>query len=234
VLLQRKLEEAELFLFDLDGTLVKFHTDFLFDEAERILRLLNHSIVKRTAIEEGFRSFNFFGFVNPEEIPLSIFRDEFWKHFRSEQIPAPIILPGAIETLEFLSKQGKILALVTSRCEATERVCQDLESVGLLHFFKSVVPRASNEFFWSDKQPQISQTCINLGIPAEKSVMVGDVPPDASSARLSGVSVVISLLSGGLDRNVLEAENPDYLLDGVHQIPGLFSKPNFGDQILSR
>ena len=222
--LKKKLDEAELFMFDLDGTLVEFHFEFLFDEVKRIGEILGHPPVPRPILESGFRSFDFFRFVDESQIPRAKYRDDFWKHFKPEQIPAPVLLEGVVETLTLLRGKGKKLALVTSRFEPAEKICKSLEDCGILSFFDSVASKTSHEHFWSDKRPQIAQTLEKLNIPADKAVMVGDVPPDISSARLSGVSVVISLLSGGLDRAVLEAENPDFLLEGVHQIPSIFNR----------
>lgn len=218
----KKLGEAELFMFDLDGTLVEFHHNFLFHEAERIIKLLGHPPVPKSELESGFRIFDFFRFVNKEIVALEEFRESFWKHFRSHEIPAPVLLREVKETLSILKNNGKKLALVTSRHEPTEKIRQTLSDCQILEFFDSVVSKTSHEHFWADKCPQITKTLENLKVPASKAVMVGDVPWDASSGRLSGVSVVISLLSGGLDRTVLEAENPDFLLDGVHQIPSIF------------
>lgn len=220
--LKKKLEEAELFMFDLDGTLVEFHHHFLFNEAERIIQLLGHPPVPKAELETGFRLFDFFRFVNQELVSLDEFRESFWKHFRSHEIPPPVLLDGVKETLSVLQAKGKKIALVTSRYEPAEKIRQKLAHCEILEFFDSVVSKTSHEHFWADKCPQITKTLENLALPASKAVMIGDVPHDASSGRLSGVSVVISLLSGGLDRTVLEAENPDFLLDGVHQIPSIF------------
>jgi phosphoglycolate phosphatase-like HAD superfamily hydrolase len=220
--LNQKLADAELFMFDLDGTLVEFHHEYLLNEAERILEILNHPAVSREELHAGFRMFDFFRFVDETILPLNQFREDFWKNFKAHEIPNPILLEGVQDLLVALKGKGKKLALVTSRFEPYEKVCKSLEHCGILEFFDSVVSKNSHEHHWADKCPQISETLIKLAVPASKAVMIGDVPRDASSARLSGVSVVISLLSGGLDRSVLEAENPDFLLDGVHQILSLF------------
>jgi len=223
LLFKQKLTEAELFMFDLDGTLVEFHHNYLLDEAERIIQLLNHPLVPREELHAGFRLFDFFRFVDESLIPRHQFREDFWKHFKAHEIPDPILLEGVKETLEALRGRGVKLALVTSRFEPSEKVCRSLEFCGILEYFDCVATKTSHDNFWADKCPQISETLKKLNIPASKAVMIGDVPHDASSARLSGVSVVISLLSGGLDRAVLEAENPDFLLDGVHQILSVLS-----------
>ncbi len=179
-------------------------------------------------MENGFRAFEFFAFVDETHMPRSEFSKEFWNHFRADDIPKPVLLPGAWECLDLLKRQGKKIALVTSRCEAKERIERDLEGCGIAKYFDLIVPRASSSLYWSDKRPQIAEVVEQLGIGAERAAMIGDVPPDISSARLSGVAVLISLLSGGLHRTVLEAENPDLLIEGVYELLPLL-KAAFGE-----
>jgi len=217
----RRLNDAELFLFDFDGTLVEFHRDFLLDEAILVNEKLAHPFIERELLDEGFRDFDFFRFIEPTLFEKDAYIKLFWEHFAWEGFPESRLLPETLETLQHLAERGKRMAIVTSRSEPRESIEYQLERCGIREFFCSIQTRSGFDGDWSDKKPQINATCEALGVEVSKTVMIGDVPPDVTTAREIGVGVLISVLSGGINRAVLESVTPHLLLQGVRDLRGL-------------
>lgn len=221
-----RLQEAELFLFDFDGTLVEFDSTHLFEQALRILEILEHPKVGVERLEYGFSRFDFFHFIDEERFIREEFIETFWGHFAEKEIPVPTAFLGVRESLQHLKDEGKKVALVTSRAEPKEKIRRDLEACGLLEFvdFIEVRSKDNHGLHWSDKSPQIKLACKALGVEPHRAVMIGDVPPDAETARLAGVGLVILVLSGGVCLEVLEGAEPHLLLKGVHELKDLMRK----------
>ena len=58
-MVQQKLQAAELFIFDLDGTLVEFHHEYLFNQAHAIIEKLSHPPIAPDVLENFFSAFDF-------------------------------------------------------------------------------------------------------------------------------------------------------------------------------
>ena len=69
------MPQYELILFDLDGTLIEFHHDFLFSQAQKLSKQFLNLEVSWDELEETFSDFDFFRFV--EEEKRNGFMDEF-------------------------------------------------------------------------------------------------------------------------------------------------------------
>jgi AHBA synthesis associated protein len=118
--------------------------------------------------------------------------------------------PGVVDTLEALSSDGLVLAVVTSKISWGAK--GELERAGLLGYFATVVG-------WDDcARPKpapdpllVAMERTGLKVPAQIAY-VGDVPTDVRAARAAGCRA-IGATWGSLDPDRLRAEEPDLLAE---------------------
>ncbi|MCB0344968.1 MAG: HAD family hydrolase [Bdellovibrionales bacterium] len=214
------LKEIELILFDLDGTLVEFHHDFLFDQAHLITEQLGHGPIDPQELEQHFSEFSFFDFI-PEN-QRELFIHQFWSNFDWNNFPRAKVLPGAMELLHQINASNRKSGIVTSRAVPVEQLARELEHTGLIEHMTYVRTRSQDHLHWSDKRDSLASIIEESGLEPSRIAMVGDIPPDISSARVMGLGLTVGVLSGGLKRSVLEHAKPDHILDSVAQISELF------------
>ena len=212
----------KLVIFDLDGTLVEFPHDYIFSQAKRILAEFEHPEVPRHELADHFSAFDFFRFVAQEAREEFIVR--FWKAFDWDNYPKAKSFASTGGTLDFLSSRGAVSSIATARLNSEAEIRKDLELSGWLHHISCIKPRAGEHIHWTDKTEQIQQICHTLGVSPRDAILVGDIPTDVTSAREVGIGKTIAVLSGGLKREILEKVKPDYLLESIEELPGLFSK----------
>jgi len=210
------LTEIKLVIFDLDGTLVKFPKEFLFQQAEEVVKTLELPSVERELMEEAFADFDFFRWI-PSGI-RETFMDTYWNLFNWEHYPKPIVFDGVLETLKALKDNGIDQGVVTSRHFPREQIEADLKEVGILDYFSYVIPRGGDDERWHDKTYQIRQACERSGVEPKHVALVGDIPPDVSCARVLGLGKTVAVLSGGIRREPLEKAEPTHIIDGVWQL----------------
>lgn len=206
-----------LVIFDLDGTLVHFPHDYLLDEAERIIPLLDHPPIDRSELFEHFASFDFFRFVLHEN--RDEFVETFWSHFDWERFPKPIPFPSTLSVLSELKLLGFSLAIATARLMPSETLRRELEATGILEHIPHLVTREDERVDWRDKRGHLKQICEALGFSPAESVMVGDIPTDISSAKDLRFGRTVAVTTGGLKRAVLEAIEPDHIIEDLTHLP---------------
>lgn len=220
-------KKIKLALFDLDGTLVEFHREYLFSQAEKLIGEMGHRPVHRAEIEDAFSDFEFFRFV--EGMAPAVFEEKFWGAFDWQNFPKAKPIPGAIETLGNFKDNGLHLAVVTARFTPRDRLLAEFEHTNLLEHVAHIrTKEESGEMWkhdsdshWTDKRRMILEVCEHFGISPEETLMVGDIPSDIISARDAGVKKTIAVTSGGIKEQVLRNSAPDHIFESVE---GLFPK----------
>ena len=207
------LKGPRVVIFDLDGTLVEFHRDYLFAETMKILDRLNHPPVEIELLQSSFAAFDYFRFVidpDPDE-----FITRFWSHFDWDNFPSARPIEQARDVLSRLREAGIETAVATARLGTAEKVRGDLLASGLLDYISIIVSREDEAIHWTDKRLHIERICSFFGVGPEDTAMVGDIPADITSARAAGVGIVVAVESGGIDPEVLAAHRPDFLLPDI-------------------
>lgn len=210
----------DLIIFDLDGTLIEFHHDYLFEQTFRILEQFQHPPVARETLEHHFSSFEYFTFVEHQQ---EEFVEAFWKAFDWANFPKPQVLPNALNTLEKLSAQGFSLAIATARLTPEKMLRQELAHTGLLDIISHVASRSCQSIDWRDKRKMLLDVCLAHNVEPARAMMIGDVPADIESAKAAGIGLSIAVKSGGIRESILAAAQPDHIIEDVSDLTRFFN-----------
>ena len=124
--------------------------------------------------------------------------------------------PGALEALSELRRRGVRLAIVTSKARGIAR--RTMEGWGLGDAVDLVVAGDDVVRGKPDPEPVLSALeTLGLEELPEEVVFVGDSPFDLRSGRAAGTRTA-AVAWGPHERQVLEAEEPDYFLDELEDV----------------
>lgn len=215
--------EAELVIFDKDGTLISHHhyipimetrariiaqTLNLSQEVERgLLEVLGVDPQRKIIIPQG----NIFAsrrdtfrqvvqFLGIEGIKKKVageaarigFKDAD-KEVNLEEYIKPI--HGAIELLQALDKTGTKTAVCTHDISRAAKL--HLEAVSMLPYITKVIGLEAKSKMRAKPAPDMLKTAIQeLGVPANKAIMIGDADTDMQAGKAAGVNLCIAVLSG--------------------------------------
>ncbi len=118
------------------------------------------------------------------------------------------------------------MAIATARTGTESSLREKLKHTGFAEYISVVAPRHTQDSDWMNKQEQIHRICQTLNIKEENTAMVGDIPPDITSAQEAGVGFTVAVRSGGIDEEILRAARPDLLVQSVYELNhdlGIFS-----------
>jgi len=128
--------------------------------------------------------------------------------------------PDAKKVLEWM--RGNNVKVIILSSHQQDLVNDEIEKYG----FKGLIDAV--DAGKQDKREKIEEFIAKHGIEKEKAIYVGDMCHDIETARLAGVKSVAVL--GGYDsREKLERENPDYIIEGVGELPALIEKISGGE-----
>jgi phosphoglycolate phosphatase-like HAD superfamily hydrolase len=121
----------------------------------------------------------------------------------------PFMVPGAKEILELLKKNSKKIALLSSH--PPENIRKEMEGYGLKEYFDYVLGGST------DKVKSLIEICRKFSVVPELSAYVGDMISDIQSAKVAKL-LSVGIYSGYHMKEVLEKENPDYLIEDISKI----------------
>ena len=212
-------------LFDLDGTLLDSKERF-YASYVQALRDFGLPEITRDAFERHYHLDEL-----SHRLPGgSALREDFWRRFlvnltaANHETQFPI--PGVPEALARLREQGYVMAVATARLCPEASVRRELDHVGMLHYFDDVLSNARvaaregwEETDSASKRVIIGEAAASLALPPSQTAFIGDWVADIRSAREAGCGLTIGVLSSGFRPGILEAENPDTILDSAAGLP---------------
>ncbi len=203
-------------LFDFDGTLA--------DSTELILRSWRHCMTLHHAEcppdEEWLSGF---GLPLEEQIRrfarsegesgamLASYLDFQGRHH--DRLLRPF--PGTLATVERLAEAGIELAIVTSKHR--DAALRGMRLCSLLDYFSVIITPEDVAHPKPHPEP-VLLALERLGVPAAEAVMVGDSPHDVAAGKAAGTRVAAAAW-GPFRRDRLAAEEPDWLLGDISEVP---------------
>ena len=125
--------------------------------------------------------------------------------------------PGMDDVLVRLREEGRRLGIVTAK----RRVTVDLAfaNVAIGHLFDVVVGGDETERHKPDPQP-LQLALARLGADPDETAYVGDSPFDVRAAKAAGIHAIAVTWGRIHDREKLEAEEPDAVVDSAEELHG--------------
>lgn len=226
-----ELENLRILLWDIDGTLMRstvrggylkyFSATMrkVFGSAGTLAEIVPSGMTDTQIMYEALRGENF----TPAQIlarkaeVLEIFRAEMTEVLADAGEPYET-LAGVREILTETAKNPLFVnALLTGNLSVAAQI--KLESVGLWRYFASA-PNAFGEISHdrrelAHKAGKLFAEKYSHKFKPEQFVVVGDTPNDIDCARAFGAKVVAVATGRNQSREILTANNPDYLLDDL-------------------
>lgn len=208
-------------LFDLDGTLT--------DPKEGITRSVQYALEKYGIYEERNKLIEFIGPPLKDSFAEFYgFNDEkcneviayYRERFSSVGLFENSVYPEVIDTLGKLKRDGKILAIATSK--PTVFTIQICDKFGLTQYF-DVISGSELDGTNTRKSDVIKNVLNELGCESDDAVMVGDRKYDIIGAKECGMKS-IGVRCGYAQKNELEEAGADYIIDDISCIFELYDK----------
>jgi HAD superfamily hydrolase (TIGR01662 family) len=218
----KKLKVAAV-IFDLDGTLID-SIDIYFLIVEKALERLKLPAVSRSRILEAAESEEFkWELVLPQDVlnHKEKIIDKAWTVI-NEIAPQMFadnldLIRGVEGIVENLSSNGLKIGLVTStQSQYFETKMQPLKNAGVAELFEAIVTSDDVEKRKPAPDPLIA-CAQQLDIKPGNCVYVGDTASDIKAGKAAGMRT-IGVLTGFDDYEILEAENPDAIIDDLQNL----------------
>lgn len=138
------------------------------------------------------------------------------QYIEEDTTPTPLF-ENAVDLLEQLEKNNKIIAVATGKARAgLERVMSMSDTK---HFFKT--SRCADEANSKPDPDMLHQILAELNISPDKAIMIGDTSHDLKMAQAAGIAS-IGVTFGVHSKAVLNKFNPITVVDSLAQMQSLF------------
>lgn len=213
------MKSAELFVFDLDGTLIDSKIDLVNSvNATRASMSLPPLSVETISSYVGDGAPTLVKRALPDASPPQL--EEalrfFLAYYREHMLDATTVYPGVREAIEELHAAGIPLAVLTNKPVRFSVTL--IERLGWQrHFFRIY---GGNSF--EEKKPHpagLRALIVERAVSARKTVMVGDSSVDVLTARNAGA--LACGVRWGFQPETFAAAPPDLLIDDMRELPRL-------------
>lgn len=216
-----KLDERELILFDLDGTLVDSAKD-IYRSMNIALEMMNREPVTEMQIRQWIGRgaaqscacvIQYQDGVVDEAIHQQLLQN-FLQTYEQNVCVDTVLYHGVAQFLEYCQKNNKKTAIVTNKpYNATIAL---LEALKLPYNFDCIVGGDSLKERKPSPEPLL-YVIQKLNIAADKTLMIGDSRNDVEAARAAQVDCV-ALSYGYNHGEPLQLCNPQYIVDDLMQL----------------
>jgi len=216
-------------IFDLDGTLIDSIEVYYQDCLEIFRRMSLPPLPKEEVLRRVYGSgLTPWESLIPSDIPN---REEFiqrciaiskeiWPIIYQEKAH---LFPGSLSTIEFVSQKGIKIGIVTSGRQVNNEIHHLLSEEGVIPLVDTIIMRHDTSLLKPAPDPLL--LCLErLEVPPEFSVMVGDDPDDIRAGKAAGTRTA-AVLSGVGTLESLQSLDPDWIIQGVEEIPHILFPP---------
>lgn len=177
--------------------------------SDGITALYSRSVIVEMLIKK-LNEFNCFPSENEIEDIFNCVSDKFYKDITKYIKP----IDEAIEFIKKLRNLDIKLAIVTADSVISTNLA--LKHLNLQNYFDCIVGR---ETCCETKESGVPTKIAieKLGVFANETIMIGDTPTDAISAKKAGLKATILTATGQIDKNALKT-NSSYCLDSLNEL----------------
>jgi HAD superfamily hydrolase (TIGR01509 family) len=222
-------KEPAAIIFDLDGTLID-SLEVYYQDLKEIFRRMGLPPVSRADVLRVMRSnLSPWETFIPADIPnqkefiqrcIAIDR-EIWPTIYQKKAH---LFPGSKSTIKFLFQKGIKLGVVTSGWQEDNEINQLLSKEGIFSYFEAIIMKTDTHR--SKPAPDPILICLErLAVDSASAIYVGDAPDDIRAGKAAGTRTV-AVLSGVGTVEMLKPLDPDWIIQGVEEIPNILFSSN--------
>lgn len=222
----RQWDEFDVYLFDIDGTLLHCRDAVhYFAFCEVLSELAQRPLTIEGVTTHGNTDMG----IMRDALALASVPDDLWRpqiHRIQEQMCCSVrarehelcvvVMPRVKDVLDYLRARGAVLGVATGNlCGIGET---KMRKAGLLHYFS--FSGWSNDFEYR-RDVFASAAAAGRAIAGDNAgiCVVGDTPADVQAARINGLSV-IAVATGIYSHEQLAAASPDFCVHSLDELIG--------------
>lgn len=209
-------KRIEAAVFDVDGMILDTR-EFIFQAYEHTLALHGHEVPPRQVIaKEIGRSLPdcYLAFAPEGENSALCETHHSFQDLKLDLITA---YEGLHKMLDILKEAGLKMGVFSSR---KGNLIQSLVNTGVDSYFSSIIQ--GDQVTKHKPHPEgLFKVLNDLEVSTENAVMLGDSPVDIGAGKAANVALTIGITHGFDTREDLAASNPDYIVDGLLEIPSI-------------
>lgn len=200
-------------LFDLDGTVINTNDLVIKSFQHTLKNKLNLEVTRGELVPFfGEPLVDTFARYSADKVDLLV--TAYREFNRQEHDNLTTIFPGVKETIIQLKNEGYLLAIVTSKKNASAH--QGLRLFGLEQYFDCFVGYDDTEKHKPNPEP-VFQALASLSLKPEQAIMVGDSPYDILCGKNAGTATAVVKYSEHPLEKLMEYK-PDYVLNDLTDI----------------
>lgn len=218
-LVRKIVNDIDLFVFDLDGTLTDSARTIHLTVNETFKRMGFHYSISYEELHGriGAHFQDIFDDLSIVVSDLEFFIDTF-KQIYFEFIESTELYPNVVEVLSELKKQKKKITLLTTKGQwQADKIIDLLE---LRKYFDFIMGRREGHEHKPSPEPLLF-ICGQLNVKPENTLMIGDTELDIQCGKNAGAKTC-AVTYGYRAKNFLISEKPDLLLDDLMELIKLF------------
>jgi len=206
----------QLFIFDVDGTLVNSKAGLVCALSETFKQVFNVTVPQNELYQFAGSQFNFLvsEFVGTCSAELHKKAEKFFSDLYYGKYSKHLgMFEGVSEVLPQL--QSKVY-LATATNMSQNGVENLFAVLGIDHLFNKIV--GTDRFSSAKPNPDILYKSMDeLGVSKENTIMFGDTPTDIHAGKNAGVKTV-ALVYGKHIPSMIETAKPDYIFQSFHDV----------------
>ncbi len=230
------------FIFDLDGTLLNSMDLFLKTIPNNIATHFKINFTPQMAQEIEDLIYSIFSGKHGGSGKLLIFKmlvrsakifgipwykwSEYLKYYRyhyKKEIPQVKVIEGSGEILDDLVEKFNIFIGISTTASEEEILDRFQKKMNFLDRFNGAILGRDSVRHSKPSPESIFTLSEKWGISPQRCVMIGDFDADIEAGKAAG-STTIGVLTGFSTREMMEKNNPDYILTNVTQIPSIMDE----------
>lgn len=214
------MQKIKLVVFDLDGTLIE-SSNTIYKTTKKTLEVLNIvSEIRKSDLDKRIGE-HFQTIFDDLNIPVKDIEEyiDIYKSIYFNFIDESIPYPNIEKIFEWLKSNNYLISLLTTK--AQEQADAIINHFNYKKYFDLIFGRRNGLEVKPSPEPLLF-IADSLNIDIEDTMIVGDTELDIQCGKAAG-SLTCAVSYGYRKRNILEKENPDFIIDDILELKNIIA-----------